>query len=268
MTMTVAARTAQNLSGVMFEGDILLRQKLADGTLGKPIGPISPLKMALNPGDTAIKTRPLKLRGMFGQRADPVVMEAAEPTVALETDDAGSELILLALRATASAITESGGTAVNTVVPVKFKGSWLQLPQRNIALAGFSGKHANDSALAVDTDYGLQDIWLQHGLIWIPDTSSIAVDEACKWSYTYKAVSGTGILGNQVSQVTLQIEMFGVNRVNQRPVKVIIFECTLNKATEVDFAANDYIKPNFSGVMTTPVGKSAPYLIEELTFAP
>lgn len=268
MSMTVAARTAQNLVGMMFEGDAVIRAKQSNGTLGKPIGPISPLKLAINPGDATIKTRTLRLRGMYNQRADPVVMESAEPTVALETDDAGGELILLALRATASAIAEGAGTVVSTVVPVPFKDSWLQLPHRNITLAGFSGKHANDSALVVDTDYGLQDIWLQHGMVWIPASSTIAVDEGCKWSYTYKAVSGTGILGNQVSQVTLQIELFGVNRVNQKPVKVTIYECTVNKATEVDFAANDYIKPNFSGVMTTPIGKSAPYLIEELTFAP
>lgn len=63
------------------------------------------------------------------------------------------------------------------------------------------------------------------------------------------------------------MEIFGANRVNQKPVKVTIYECTVNKATEVDFAANDYIKPNFSGVMTTPTGQSAPYRIEELTFA-
>lgn len=268
MSATTDARAAQNLTGMMFEGDAVVRVYQSDGTLGKPIGPISPLKLAINPGDATIKTRTLHLRGMAGQRADPVVMDPAEPTFALETDDAGGELLLLALRATSSAIAESGGSAVNTVVAVKFKDSWLQLPQRNIVVAGFSGKHANDSALTAGTDYGLQDLWLQHGMIWIPAASTIAVDEACKWSYTYKAVSGQALLGNQISQVTMQVELFGTNRVNKKAVKVTIFECTVNKATEVDFAANDYIKPNFSGVMTTPTGKTAPYQIEELTFAP
>ena len=264
---TVRARSAQNLAGMIFEGDAVIRARQADGTLGKPIGPISPLKLAINPGDATIKTRTLRLRGLYNQRADPVVMESAEPTFALETNDAGGELILLALRATSTAIAESGGAAVDEAVQVKFKDSWLQLPHRNIVAAGFGGKHANDSALVVETDYGLQDIWLQHGLIWIPEASTIAVDEACKWSYAYKAVSGSSLLGNQIAQVTMHIELFGTNRVNQQPVKVTVFECTVNKATEVDFAANDYIKPNFSGVMTTPVGKTAPYEIEELIFA-
>ncbi|MER2526365.1 MAG: hypothetical protein ABTR07_00375 [Candidatus Competibacter denitrificans] len=265
---TVRARAAQNLAGMIFEGDTILRVKLDDGTLGKPIGPISPLKLAINPGDATIKTRELHLRGMAGQRADPVTIESAEPTFAMETDDAGGELLLLALRASESALAEGGGSVTDEVVPVKFKDSWLQLPHRNIVLAGFVGKHANDSALVAETDYGLQDIWLQHGMIFIPGDSTIAVDEACKWSYAYKAVSGKTLLGNQVAQVTMQVELFGTNRVNKKPVKVTIFECTVNKATEIDFAANDYIKPNFSGVMTTPVGKSAPYQIEELAFAP
>lgn len=265
---TVRARSAQNLAGMIFEGDTMIRVRQSDGTLGKPIGPISPLKLAINPGDAEIKTRELHLRGMAGQRADPVVMGAAEPTFALETDDAGKELILLALRATSTALAESGGSVVDGVVPVKFKDSWLQLPHRNIVAAGFSGKHANNSALVAEDDYGLQDLWLQHGMIFIPGASTIAVDEACQWSYAYNAVSGATLLGNQIAQVTLQIELFGTNRVNQKPVKVTVFECTVNKATEIDFAANDYIKPNFSGVMTTPEGKSAPYQIEELTFAP
>lgn len=268
MSMTTIAKTAQNLVGVAYEGDAIIQVKQPDMTLGKIIGPISPLKMAINPGEVSIKTRELRNRGLYGQKADPIVDKTAEPTVALETDDAGEELILLALRATRAAITETGGSAVDTVVPAPFKGSWLQLPHRNISATGFAGKHANDSALVVDADYGLQDIWLQHGLIWIPDTSAIAANEACKWSYVYNTVSGTRLLGNQLAQITLRIEFLGINRVNKKQTRIVIHETTINKSTDLDFAANDYIKPNLSGVMTTPVDKVAPYEIEELTFAP
>lgn len=264
---TALARAAQNLVGVVFEGDVMMWPKQADGLWGNAIGPVSPIKLAISPGDAKITTRPLRLRGMFGQRADPFTSEAAESTLVMETDDASKEVILLALRGTSSLISEAGGTVTNGVTAVKEKGTWLQLPNRNIVAAGFAGKHANDTALTAGTDYVLENIWLQHGLIWIPSVSTIAANEACKWSYTYKAVTGTSIQGSQIAQVTMKIEMFGVNRIDSRPVHVLIHETTVNKATEIDFAANGYIKPNFSGVMTTPVGKSSPYEIEYLTFA-
>lgn len=265
---TDLARLAHNLVGMVFEGDVLLRPKQADGSLAKAIGPISPVKLAISAGDAKITTRPLRLRGKFGQRADPFTSEAAESTVVLETDDAGESLILLALRATSAAISEAGGTVTNGVTKVVDKGAWLVLPNRNIVASGFAGKHANDTALVAGTDYVLDPIWLIHGMIWIPPGSTITPGEDCKWSYTYKGVTGTALYGSQVAQVTFQLEMFGTNRIDSKPVHVVIHETTVNKSTEVDFAANGYIKPNFSGVMTTPVGKPSPYLIESLTFAP
>lgn len=267
MTATVDARLAQAIRGAIYEGDVLIRLKSAAGAWGTRIGPLSPIKLAINPGDTTIKTRILKLRGMWGQRADPVTTEAAEATVAFETDDATQGLIEASLRAVRVAVAAAGGTATDEVSEAEGPGTWLQLAHQNIKAAGFSGKHANDSALAAGTDYALQDIWLQYGLIWIPATSSIAAGEDCKWTYTHGAVSGSNLIGNKVAQVTMGIELFGSNRVDGSQIHLIVHEAAINKATETDFAGSDYFKPNFSGVMSTPPGKEGPYEIASLTFA-
>lgn len=267
MTATADARLAQNLDGMFFEGDVLIRAKDAAGNWGKIIGPISPVKLALNPGSSTTVSRKLRLRGQWGQVANSVASEAAEPTVAFETDDAGSELILLAMRASTEAVSETGSSVSDGVTAVPFLGSWLQLPHRNIAVTGFSGKHANDSALTAGTDYVLQDIWTQYGLIWIPATSSIAVDEACKWTYTYGTVTGTKITGNALSQVSLKLEMFGTNRTDSSAMHLKVHEIVVSEGADLDFAATDFFKPNFSGKMVTPAGEAGPYFMEPLAFA-
>lgn len=267
MTVTVNSRAAQGLKGAIYEGDIIIRFKDSNGEWGQRIGPISPVKLALNPGEVTIMTRPLKLRGMWGQRVDPVTSEAAEPTVAFETDDTNAELIRLALRGTRQTVTQAAATVADTVVAVPRTGDWVQLPHRNIAITGFSGKHGNDAVLVDGTDYELQDIWLQYGLVWIPSGSSIAADEECQWSYTAGAVTGSNLIGNTESQTTLNLEMFGTNRVDRSSIHLVVHEIAVSSATETDFAGSEYFKPQFSGVMSTPTGKAGPYEIETLTFA-
>lgn len=267
MTATSSARQAQNLDGMFFEGDVIVRSKDINGVWGKRIGPISPLKLAINPGSATTVSRKLRLRGQWGQIANSVASESADPTVAFETDDAGKELLLLAMRATSVDLNEAGGTVTDGVTAVPFKGSWLQLPHRNVSATAFSGKHANDSALTAGTDYVLQDIWLEYGMIWIPETSTIAAAEACKWTYAHGTVTGPKISGNQFSQVSLNIELFGVNRTDSSRVHLVIEEGVVSEGSDLDFAATEFFKPNFSGVLVTPAGKSAPYYIEQLTLA-
>jgi len=264
---TVAARAAHHLTGMFFEGDVLIRARDINGAWGKRIGPVSPVKLAINPGSASTISRKLRLRGQWGQVADTVANESAEPTLQFETDDAGQELILLAMRATSEAISEAGGTATDEVTAVPAKGTWLQLPDRNIAVTGFAGKHANDSALTEGTDYVLQDIWLQYGLIFIPETSTISVAEACKWTYTHGAVSGSRITGNRMAQVNLNIELFGVNRTDNSKVHLVVHESVVSEGADLDFAATDFFKPNFSGTLITPSGQAGPYYIEPLTLA-
>ncbi len=267
MTATTSARQAQNLDGMFFEGDVLIKTKDVNGAWGKTIGPISPIKLAINPGSSKTINTKLRLRRQWGQVKNTVASDAAEPSVKFETDDAGKELILLALRATSTPIDEASGTITDGVTAVPFLGSWIELPHRNIAVTGFSGKHANDSALTAGTDYVLQDIWLEYGRVWIPETSTITAAEACKWSYTHGAVSGTRITGNQLSQVTLFLEMFGVNRVDSSKVHVVVPEIVVSEGADLDFAATDFFKPNFSGTLVTPSGWDGPYYIEPLTLA-
>lgn len=271
MTATTDARTQFKLDGVVLEGDILIRIKDANGDYGKTIGPISPVKLALNSGDQTTLERKLKLRGMWGQVTNSVVTDSGSPTVSFETDDSGSELILPALRATEETVSEAGGSVSDGVTAVPNLGDWLKLPHRNIATSGFSGKKANDAPLVAGTDYVIQDIWLQHGRVWIPAGSAIAAAESCKWTYTYGAVSGSRVLGNTLSQVEMQIELFGINKAAAagmpKDLYLLIHAATVSKGTDLDFTAAEYFKPNFSGTMVTPSGESSPYHVEFLSFA-
>ncbi|TVR59426.1 MAG: hypothetical protein EA420_15955 [Candidatus Competibacteraceae bacterium] len=265
---TPLARSAHNLVGMFFEGDVLIRARDVNGVWGKRIGPVSPIKLAINPGSATTIERKLRLRTQWGQVADSVANESAAPTVAFETDDAGSELLLLAMRATETPISVAQGQRNQQVTAVPHKGSWLQLPDRNIASAGFSGRKANATALTAGTDYVLQDIWLEHGLIWIPEASTINVDEACDWTYNYGAVAGRKITGNVLAQVNLNIELFGVNRTDSSKVRLFIHEAVVAEGADLDFAATEFFKPNFGGTLITPTGQAGPYFIEPLTLTP
>jgi hypothetical protein len=188
--------------------------------------------------------------------------------VAFETDDAGAELLLLAMRATQTTVSEAQGPTADEVVTVAHKGSWLQLPDRNIASAGFSGKLANNTALVENTSYVLQDIWLEHGLVWIPAGAAMAEGEACKWTYNHGAVAGRKITGNVLAQVNLNIELFGVNRTDSSKVRLFIHEAVVAEGADLDFAATEFFKPNFGGTLITPTGQTGPYFIEPLTLTP
>ena len=73
--------------------------------------------------------------------------------------------------------------------------------------------------------------------------------EACKWTYTHGAVSGSRITGNRMAQVNLNIELFGVNRTDNSKVHLVVHESVVSEGADLDFAATDFFKPNFSGTL-------------------
>jgi hypothetical protein len=218
MTATVDARAAQQLKGAIYEGDILIRIKDANGNWGGRIGPISPAKLALNPGETTVITRTLKLRGMWGQRADPVTTEAAEPKVAFETDDANAELIRLALRGTFEAVSEAAAADVtDEVVAGAAQGRLAPAPApqyRRRRLCGQArgrrgaGRPARTTCCKTS---GCNTAWCGFRL-----TSTIAPGELCKWSYDAGAVAGTNLIGNTEAQS--HAELRDVRDQPRRPV--------------------------------------------------
>jgi hypothetical protein len=271
---TSLARAAQNLYPAFYELDILIRIQASDGTYGQRIGPIESTTVAITPSVPNKITQLSALRGRTGQANASVSVPNEAPKIGLAfADSANADLVRLALKGETTSLTQASSTATNTVMAVPYLGSWLRLGHRNIQTTGFSGKLANDTALVANTDYVIDATWLKSGLVWIPATSNIPAGNACKWSYTYYAVSGTITQGDKLSSMTIDLVGFGKNLVRdsagvQQELELEVWQVDLDSNATFNFRSEGQtLTFDFTGTLITPSGKDSPYEIRYPVFA-
>lgn len=260
------ARSARGIVGGFYSGSALIRVKDVYAAWGDIIGPLDISTLELSPGTGKKVLRKINLLGQEGQVLDSVTGEAGTPTIKVTFTDSGRELFAMGLRGTVATVSESGSTRSDKVVAVINKGSWMSLGDRNIQVAGFSGKHANNNSLSADTDYILDATMLKYGFIYIPTGSGLSAAENAKWSYTYLSTTGYKIASNKLPELRLWLYLAGKNRATSSPATVEVYEAVVD--SEKGFAANgEFVMNSFSGEATTPSGKSEPFCVEDLTFA-
>lgn len=271
---TTLARAAQNLYPAFYELDVIIRIQASDGTFGKRLGPIESTTVAITPSVPTKITQLSALRGRTGQANASVSVPNEAPKIGLSfADSASADLVRLALKGETSSLTQASSTATNTVMAVTHLGSWLRLAHRNIQTSGFSGKLASDVSLTANTDYVIDATWLKSGLVWIPATSTIPEGNACKWSYTYYAVSGSTTKGDKLSSMTIDLIGYGKNLVRdasgvQQELELEVWQIDLDSNATFNFRAEGKtLTFDFTGTLITPSGQDSPYEIRYPVFA-
>lgn len=261
-----AARSAQGLDGLYWEGDLKLRRQDESGNWGKWIGPINSTKLAITPGDVEAKNRLARMRGQSGQSLNTVLRPSPDSLTVI-FDDVSADLIALAVRGTIAEINETGGTVSAEAVTVPYLGSWIELPDRNISTTGFSATQPSaGAALVAGTDYGPIDY--ANGWVFIPEGSAVVAGTAPEFSYTHFDVTGFRVLGAKTTQSVVELMHVGKNLATLKPGRVRVWQATLTNDQELDFQGDDFQSISLSGPVATPTGKAEPYEIDNnLTFA-
>jgi len=257
------ARSDLGFEGGIFSGDLYVRFKNNAGVFGPKIGPINGTTLILNPGAGDQIERISKMRGQVGQALDSIV-DAATPQVTLGFDDISDDLWQMIFRGTTTAINESGGTASAEDL-VSVDGGWVDLANRNITTwTSLTGASATPTYVD-GTDYEAE---LNHGMVFTRPGGSIGDGTDLEANYTYLAVTGYRVAGNQLDELRAEITLLGVNRASGVPVKVLVREGVLTPDSQPDFmSSTEFVAAAFSGTMVTPSGQSNAYFIERLTLA-
>jgi len=118
------------------------------------------------------------------------VVTSTTSEVALTLDEFDPENVALALLGSASAFSQSSGTATDSAIPgtVK-KGQWLDTGKLKITVTGV--KKSPSTALVLGTDYEVDS---DSGMIRIlPGSSTVADGDSLLWSGSYAAITSTQI---------------------------------------------------------------------------
>ena len=118
------------------------------------------------------------------------VVTSTTSEVALTLDEFDPENVALALLGSASAFSQSSGTATDSAIPgtVK-KGQWLDTGKLKITVTGV--KKSPNTVLVLGTDYEVDS---DSGMIRIlPGSSTVADGDTLLWSGSYVAITSTQI---------------------------------------------------------------------------
>lgn len=118
------------------------------------------------------------------------VVTSTTSELAMTLDEFDSENVALALLGTASAFSQSSGTATDDAITgtVK-KGQWLDTGKLKITVTGV--KKAPSTALVLGTDYEVDS---DSGMIRIlPGSSTVADGDSLLWSGSYAAITSTQV---------------------------------------------------------------------------
>lgn len=202
-----------------------------------------------------IKERKSRMRGTYGQVLDTVPLkQPAQFSVTL--DDINKDNLALAFMGTVSNYTQAATTVTDEAVTAKHD-KFVELAHRNV-----SGVVVTDSGggttYALDTDYELN---ARLGLIKALSTGSITDGQALLVDYAAGAIAGNQVQGGSEPLIRGAFMLDGKNFANDSLVIVDVWEATLAPTSEFDFLAEDFAPIELGGSLTTPTGKSEPYVV-------
>lgn len=264
------ARSAQEIDGALWVGNLVLRQKDKNGVFGPWTGPINGTTYTFNAGAGETIQRTSKMIGSDGQILN-AVNNTGQPNITFGFDDMGLEQFKMAMRGESSALSEVGGSvsAQDLVVPANAKGTkggWIELAHRNIdsaqsfVITGNGGTPTHTFSADADDDYGPID-YLEGG-VFIPSGSAINNNDTIEVTYTHLAVTADLIKGNKVDQTILELKFMGRNKANQQWMRFHAFQANVSTNADVDMLGGAFATNSFTGPMETPPDKEEPYQVQ------
>ncbi len=238
-------------------GDIFI--ELIVGGVGQGLeGPFYANKLGLQP---SVEVRQSTSKGFadYGQVLETVNLQQPS-ALTLELKEVKGAVLAYALMGTSAALTQSSGTHADQAVTIK-KGKWVAIGDKiNLAATGITVENSGGTTTYVEgTDYVLNR---RLGLIQVLETSAIADNASLLVSGGYGAVAGTRVSGATRNEIRCRIVFDGQNLADGSLVTAEIYEAILSAESEFDFLPDDFGVVSLTGTAKTPVGKTAPYVVD------
>lgn len=250
--------TASTARALLAAGNVYLG-RFANGAPGQPEGPFEASKFAITPKSTQ-KNAVSKGRDSYGQVIESATI--ADPSeFEMDLTEINKVTLSMALLGTISAVTQAGGTMTAVAVTADDLDKWIILPHGNLTGAQTVTNSGATVTYVEGTDYIVNEVM---GWIKPLSTGSITDGEALKVTSTYGAISGTQIDGMTDAQIRVRAYFDGKNLVDGSPIQATVYELALAASAVFDFLASDFNKVTLKGVMKTPAGYTAPYIVKLL----
>lgn len=208
--------------------------------------------------NSEIKSKKSKSRDGYGQTLATVAL-AGEADLTITFGEVNKDNIRLAFMARSAALNEAAGGTIVDEAFVAALDKFVPLAHKNLS-AGVTVKHTSGSPTYVlGTDY---EVNYRLGWIKALSTGAITAAQSLKIGYISNAISGIRLRGSTDAQLRTQVKFDGKNQVDGSPVEAEIYEAVLTPSSEFDFLADDWGALELTGKMTTPLGKSEPYVID------
>jgi hypothetical protein len=226
------------------------------------VGPIETTKFEIKP-KVDLKEMVSKGRATYGQVIESVpVPKPFEFTV--QFAEVSGETLVAAFLGTKTALSTAGGTMTAVSITIK-KGAWVDLGNKNIAVAGFVVKDVTAvTTYVLGTDYLIN---YRLGMLQVLPGSVIVDAAVLKVTATFGAITGTQIAGGTNAQIRAKFRFDGKNFADGLPCIVDVWEAVIAADSAFDFLANDFASVSLPGRLKTPVGKSEPFVVTLLDTA-
>jgi hypothetical protein len=232
-----------------------------------PFDPITGVQTGYKPGGSAdkfaikanstIKSKKSKSRDGYGQTIATVAL-AEEPDLTITFGEVNQDNIRLAFMARQVALAEAAGGTINDEALVASLDKYVPLAHKNLG-STLTVKHTSGTPVYVlGTDY---EVNYRMGWIRALSGGQITQGQSLKVSYVSNAISGITLRGSTDAQLRTSILFDGKNQVDGSAVEVEVYEAVLTPSGEFDFLADDWGALELTGKMTTPLGRSEPYVV-------
>jgi hypothetical protein len=212
-------------------------------------------KFALKP-NSEIKSKKSKGRDDYGQTLATVALPD-EADISVTFGEVNQNNIALAFMGRQSALNVAGGAITAEEIVAKLE-KFVPLSKGNLSESVTVTNTDASTTFVKGTDY---EVNYAFGWIKALAAGAIDADQALKVTATSNAVTGTTIRGSVDAQLRTQIKFDGKNFVDGSPVDVEVYEAVLAPSDEFDFLAEDWGQLTLTGKMTTPLGRSEPYVV-------
>lgn len=257
-------RSQQDLWGLLFTGDLRFRRRVS-GVWGPLLGPYNGTRFALLPQEAETITRVSRMRGSAGSNLN--VKSTPTPTqFGMAFDDAGQAAFELALRSSASALSQTAGTASAVDITIDKKGGWYKLPHQKLLTTPTFTAAGGSPALVVGDAAGndiATEIDLDFGYFFVrADAAQIDEDDVIEATYDYDDLAGYTLDGDQIAENIIWAEFVGVAESSSIAMRIVVRQASVTAVDELNVVGDEFPTFNFQGEMADPGDGSEIYTLD------
>ena len=242
----------QNDHGLIFEGDVKIRNRNQPGTGFVDVGNTTALTTQVS---VETKERISKQKGSYGSALDSLkTMQPAELGLKLDTFD--KDNLALALMGEAAVIAAQAQTVAAERLTIGKKGMAYKLANGNIDPV--SVKVKNKDAVQVDAKH--IEINVTVGMITVLDAvTNVNEGEEISVEYKTRASGGYKVSAATLSRLDLEIYVDGRNRVTGEAGILHIPHAVLAADGSIDWFGDDFNTAEFKGTAVLSDGNTSSY---------